>query len=53
MGFFSGLIACKTHNPNDFFTQMIGYTSIGMITGISYPISFPLIGIYVLYKNNK
>jgi hypothetical protein len=53
MGFFTGLIACKTHNPNDVFTQIVGYTSIGIMTGISFPVSFPVLGIYVLYKNKK
>jgi hypothetical protein len=53
LGFFSGLIACKTHNPNDVFTQIVGYTSIGIITGFSFPVSFPMLGLYVLYKNNK
>ena len=53
MGFFTGLIACKTHNPNDVFTQIVGYTSIGILTGISFPVSFPVLGIYVLYKNKK
>jgi hypothetical protein len=29
---------------------MVGYTSIGIITGICYPITYPLFGCYVLYK---
>ena len=53
MGFISGLISTTTCKPNDFFCQIVGYTSIGIITGLSYPISCPLLGCYVLYKNNK
>jgi len=33
------------------YSNMIGYTSLGIITGITYPISYPLFGCYVLYKN--
>jgi hypothetical protein len=36
---------------NDSYSNLIGYTSIGIVTGITYPISFPLLGCYVLYKN--
>ncbi len=35
----------------DSYSNLIGYTSIGIVTGITYPISFPLFGCYVLYKN--
>lgn len=38
-------------NSIDIYSNYIGYTSIGIITGITYPISFPLLGGYVLYKN--
>lgn len=34
----------------DCLLAMIGYSGIGMIIGITYPISYPLIGCYVLYK---
>ena len=34
----------------DCFLAMIGYSGLGMIIGITYPISYPLIGCYVLYK---
>jgi hypothetical protein len=53
IGFVAGLLSCGESRFNSFFTQMIGYTSIGFITGITYPISCPLIGGYVLYKNQK
>jgi len=29
------------------YTYMIGYTSIGILTGVMYPISFPLCAYYV------
>ena len=32
----------KTSNSQEIFTNIIGYTTIGIITGIAYPISFPL-----------
>jgi len=44
-------------NPSDNFinpySNLIGYTSIGIITGLTYPVSYPLFACYVLYKNNK
>ena len=36
--------------PFESFSTMIGFTSIGMITGITYPISFPLLTVYTLLK---
>ena len=56
LGFFTGIISLssdKNVSPNFVFTNMIGYTSIGMITGITYPISYPLLAGYVLYNNSK
>ena len=35
------------------YSNVIGYTSIGIITGLTYPLSYPLFACYVLYKNNK
>jgi hypothetical protein len=32
------------------FSGMIGYTSLGIITGITYPISFPFLTGYILLK---
>jgi hypothetical protein len=37
-------------NSFDKFSGMVGLTSIGMITGITYPISFPILAGYILYK---
>ena len=36
-----------------FFTNTIGFTAIGMITGILFPISFPILGSYVIYTHIK
>lgn len=35
------------------YSNVIGYTGVGLITGITYPISFPLFGAYVLYKQSE
>jgi len=39
--------------PTSFnkYSNVIGYTSLGIMTGLSYPISYPAFGAYVLYKN--
>jgi hypothetical protein len=49
MGLFTGFTS-KTTNSMDMFCTMVGYTSIGIITGMTYPVSFPLLAGYVLYK---
>lgn len=40
-----------TKKPFDMFINTIGYTSIGMITGFTFPISIPLIGGYIVYRD--
>jgi hypothetical protein len=40
-------------DPFTSFCGTIGFTSIGMITGITYPISFPLLAGYVLLQKQK
>jgi len=42
----------KTENSLHTYSTLIGYTGLGIITGITYPVSFPLCGSYVLYKNH-
>jgi hypothetical protein len=42
----------KTENSLHTYSTLIGYTGLGIITGITYPISFPLCSSYVLYKNH-
>ena len=48
-------VNCFKSNNDSFerYSNMIGYTSIGILTGITYPISYPLFGLYVIYRNNK
>ena len=50
LGFLNGTTENNSFKNNNFFINMIGYTSIGIITGICYPITYPLFGCYVLYK---
>ena len=51
LGFLNGITRNNGENHSiDFFTNMIGYTSIGIITGVFYPITYPLIGYYVYTK---
>jgi len=40
-------------NHFDSFSGMIGFSSLGMITGITYPISFPILAGYILLKKIK
>jgi hypothetical protein len=51
-GFATGMyINIANHTtPIEMFTNWIGYTSIGLLTGITYPVSFPLLAGYVIYK---
>lgn len=42
----------KTDNSLHTYSTLIGYTGLGIITGITYPISYPLCSSYVLYKNH-
>jgi len=55
VGFISGLsqLGEKKTNQLDSFSSIIGFTSLGIITGLSFPISYPLLGLYVIFKNNK
>lgn len=43
----------SNENSINQYSNVIGYTSLGIFTGITYPISYPLLGAYVLYKNSK
>lgn len=54
-GFLVGFTSAIGQNlhPTIIFTISIGYSGLGMITGITYPISYPLLTSYVLYKTRK
>lgn len=43
----------NTKNPIESFSRMVGCTSIGMITGLLYPISFPVLAGYTMLQNPK
>ena len=56
LGFITGLDAIHNtavSNQDTFyiFRNIITYTTIGMITGLMFPISIPLISGYTLYKH--
>jgi hypothetical protein len=56
IGIDAGCIANKITPAGDgmeSYANLIGYTTLGFITGVTYPISFPLFGSYVLYKLGK
>jgi hypothetical protein len=40
----------KRENSMDSYANIIGYTSLGILTGLTYPVSYPLFGLYVLYR---
>ena len=53
MGVDIGIDANKRITPKnsmDSYANVIGYTSLGIITGLTYPVSYPLFGCYVLYR---
>uniref|UniRef100_A0A6C0E1U0 Uncharacterized protein n=1 Tax=viral metagenome TaxID=1070528 RepID=A0A6C0E1U0_9ZZZZ len=37
--------------PNIHFRNIIGMTTIGVVTGVTFPISFPLMGICMISSN--
>jgi hypothetical protein len=39
-----------TEKSMDSYSNVIGYTSLGIITGLTYPVSYTLFGCYVLYR---
>lgn len=44
------LYGFEKKDPFESFCETIGHTSIGMITGFTYPISFPILAGYVLLR---
>ena len=53
LGFLTGISTTYKLNPLDSFASIIGYTSLGLITGFTVPMSYPLLTGYVLYKSQK
>ena len=44
----SGLFSTTPGGGLKSFVGIVGYSAIGMITGLSYPVSFPLLAGHVL-----
>ena len=53
VGVLTGLCTATNHHTKEMFPIIMGYSSLGLITGITFPFSFPLLGGYVLYKYHK
>ena len=51
-GYTAGLNT-KTTTPIEMFNNMVSYTTYGMFIGCIYPISFPFLAGYTIYKNIK
>lgn len=41
----------KDTSSLNHFIDIIGFTGIGVITGFTYPISFPLFSTYIIYRH--
>lgn len=56
-GIYANGIQEKIENKDkrelETYANLIGYTTLGMITGVTYPISFPFFTYYAFYKNDK
>lgn len=53
-GMFNGMrFGFERKDPMDVFCQTIGHTSIGIITGFTYPISLPFLAGYVLLQKRE
>ena len=48
---FVGYTSSNNSSSNQFL-KTISYSTIGIFSGILYPISFPLLTLYSLYKGN-
>jgi hypothetical protein len=54
IGFTNGLCTLSESTTQlDKFSSTIGFASLGIITGITFPISYPLLGLYVIFKNKN
>lgn len=51
-GYTAGLNTKRT-SPIEIFNNMVSYTTYGMFIGCIYPISFPFLAGYTIYKNIK
>ena len=53
IGIFSGLISSTHCNTNEVFLTIMGYTSMGFISGLFYPITTPLLAGYIFQKKSS
>ena len=56
LGFMTGINAIYTYDTNEYdifnaFRNIITYTTVGIIAGLAFPLSIPLISGYTLYKH--
>jgi len=55
-GVYANGINRNNQNENEkvinVYTNLIGYTALGLITGVTYPISFPLFTYYALKQDS-
>ena len=51
IGFVTGIHSTTKSSSMEMFSNWVGYTSIGIMVGIAYPVSFPMLAGYVVYKN--
>ena len=40
----------EMHTPQEMFTNIVGLTSTGFLTGVFFPLSFPLLSAFVMMK---
>ena len=40
----------EIHTPQEMFTNIVGLTSTGFLTGVFFPLSFPLLSAFVMMK---
>lgn len=52
LGVFTGInTSDSTKTPIHNYVNIIGFSGIGMITGLTFPISVPLLSGYVMYQH--
>jgi len=55
IGLGEEMVCAKYNPPNVRFNNIVGMTTVGFVSGLTFPVSFPLMGICVLsssYKEN-
>jgi hypothetical protein len=40
----------EMHTPQEMFTNIVGLTSTGFLTGVFFPLSFPFLSAFVMMK---